>query len=183
MKICWDNLEEIYLSTQGNLRHNNTTYIEVEHCEVCGNPFLQASSQKNNYCSLSCARADISDECREKISIKMSGENNPMYGVRMTGDKHWNWKGGISADSRSTPAYNLWRDCVYGRDYYTCQMCGTTKSGCFNAHHIFKWTDYPEFRFEVWNGITLCEECHRKVYNKEELYIEQFLKLNFKKEN
>ena len=176
-------MEGVYLSTQGNLRKGSITYFEVDCCEVCGETFLQASSQNNNFCCLSCSSAGITEEHREKLSKKVSGKNNPMYGVRMIGDKHWNWKGGISAESRSTPEYNLWRKCIYERDYYTCKMCGTTKSGSFNAHHIFKWIDYPEFRFEIWNGITLCEECHRKIYNKEELYIEQFLKINFTKEN
>ena len=68
MKICWDNLEDVYLSTRGNLRHKNTTYVEVEGCKICGESFLQARTQDNDFCSRSCAQIGISDEHREKLS-------------------------------------------------------------------------------------------------------------------
>ena len=40
-------------------------------------------------------------------------------------------------------------------------MCGDNKGGKLNAHHIKSFADYPELRFEVSNGITYCEDCHK----------------------
>ena len=61
---------------------------------------------------------------------------------------------------RNTPEYRLWREKVYTRDNFTCQRC--KKSGLkLNAHHIKRWIDSIELRYEISNGITLCEKCHR----------------------
>ena len=59
--------------------------------------------------------------------------------------------------------YNDWRKKVYERDKYTCQICGI-KGGKLNAHHIHKYSQYPALRYDIDNGITLCEDCHRKIH-------------------
>lgn len=66
-------------------------------------------------------------------------------------------------DFRKTPEYIKWRDSVYKRDNYTCQMCHT-KGGNLNAHHIKPFSKYKELRLQIENGITLCEKCHKKVH-------------------
>lgn len=63
---------------------------------------------------------------------------------------------------RSNPQYAIWRSTVYRRDSYRCRECD---SGSFLvAHHIKSWADYPELRFSLDNGITLCEDCHVKQH-------------------
>ncbi len=59
-----------------------------------------------------------------------------------------------------------WRIAVYERDDYTCKNC-LERGGELNAHHIFWWSEYPIFRYEVWNGVTLCVRCHKKIHRKE----------------
>lgn len=79
------------------------------------------------------------------------------------GADHWNWKGGTSRDRRmGDPDYRDWRKAVFGRDDYTCQMCGV-RGGQLNADHIKTWRDNPELRYELSNGRTLCVECHRST--------------------
>ncbi len=62
---------------------------------------------------------------------------------------------------RQTLEYRLWREAVYKKDKYHCVMC---KKHCQKkdivAHHIKSFSQYPEFRFDVNNGITLCRKCH-----------------------
>ena len=96
----------------------------------------------------------LSIETREKISNSLQGEKAP------------NWKGGITpinAKIRSSLEYKLWRNVVFERDNYTCILCGNNKSGNLNADHIKRWADFPELRYEVSNGRTLCINCHKKT--------------------
>lgn len=63
---------------------------------------------------------------------------------------------------RNSDNYKQWRKAVYKRDGYVCQDCGTKKD--LQAHHIKPWQRYPELRYEVNNGITLCRKCHLKAH-------------------
>lgn len=88
--------------------------------------------------------------------------------VDTSGENHWNWKGGITPKSkkeRNSKDYKVWRSAVFKRDNYTCQMCG--KRGVkLNAHHKRSWAEYPDLRYSVDNGITLCERCHKDVHRR-----------------
>ncbi len=55
--------------------------------------------------------------------------------------------------------YRAWRQAVFVRDDFTCQDCGT-RGGVLNADHIHPFALFPELRFNVENGRTLCRECH-----------------------
>ena len=67
--------------------------------------------------------------------------------------------------NRNSPDYREWRKAVFERDDYTCQYCGE-RGGRLNAHHIKSWRNYEDLRYEVENGITLCEECHKKLHRE-----------------
>ena len=69
------------------------------------------------------------------------------------------------ARDRSDPDYKKWRNKVFQRDNYTCQKCKVFGVK-LNAHHIKEWAVYPELRFEIDNGITLCEDCHKVEHQK-----------------
>lgn len=66
---------------------------------------------------------------------------------------------------RHTAEYKLWRTLVFERDDFTCQDCDT-RGTKINAHHIKPWYLYPGLRFDVSNGITLCESCHKKRHKE-----------------
>lgn len=63
--------------------------------------------------------------------------------------------------------YKKWRDSIYKRDHYQCQLCGQ-KGGQLNAHHILRKADYPDLAYNKNNGITLCVKCHEAVTGNEE---------------
>lgn len=65
------------------------------------------------------------------------------------------------------PRYKAWRKRVYARDKYKCQMPGCSASGGLNAHHIRRWADFPELRYCVSNGISLCRACHERIKDRE----------------
>jgi 5-methylcytosine-specific restriction endonuclease McrA len=124
-------------------------------------------------------------ETKEKISKANKGKhysprtefkpgNIPVHAGRKrpehAGENHYNWRGGItSLDSqiRHSFEYREWRTKVYERDNYTCQVCKERgKRLC--AHHPFSFSEFPELRFNVDNGVTLCVECHWKIHGKKE---------------
>jgi len=108
---------------------------------------------------------NFSAEHRKKISNSIKGKS------------HWNWKGGISSVNeriRKSVEYKLWREAVFKRDNYTCIWC-KQKGGKLNADHIKRFAEFPELRFAIDNGRTLCDMCHRttKTYgNRKDWYDE-----------
>ncbi len=58
--------------------------------------------------------------------------------------------------------YRLWRDAVFTRDNHTCQACGV-RGGVLRADHVKPWRTHPEGRYDVGNGRTLCDGCHKKT--------------------
>ena len=56
-----------------------------------------------------------------------------------------------------------WAKQVYKKDKYTCLKCGYKAGGDLKleAHHIYPKAIYPRKAYDVSNGATLCEVCHR----------------------
>lgn len=92
--------------------------------------------------------------------------NRGIQNVYFIGDKNPNWKGGVTKDAekiRKSIEYKKWRTEVFKRDGYACTMCGESKSGKLNADHIKPFAYFPELRFEIDNGRTLCIDCHKQT--------------------
>lgn len=104
----------------------------------------------------------LSEEGREKLSLAHIGIN--------AGERNSNWKGGITPENlkiRGSTEYKKWRKSVFKRDNYTCQHCGDRSAignkVILHADHIKQFAFYPELRFDVNNGRTLCVPCHKKT--------------------
>lgn len=88
--------------------------------------------------------------------------------------KRKNYKGGITEINfqiRHSFEMKLWRESVFKRDNWTCVFCykkgGWSKEEKrkieLNADHIKPFATFPELRFDIDNGRTLCVDCHRKT--------------------
>ena len=79
---------------------------------------------------------------------------------------HWYENNGIgeTAKKRNNYKYRKWRKDVILRDG-CCQKCGSETN--LVAHHIKSFSEYPLLRNELSNGVTLCEECHKKLHREE----------------
>jgi len=113
----------------------------------------------------------LSEETKKKMSLYWKGKKKPWTSERnrknpRKGEKHWNWKGGITPINhriKGTIQYKLWREAVFKRDNYQCIWGGKEHGNKLNADHIKPFALYPELRFAIDNGRTLCVECHRKT--------------------
>ena len=94
--------------------------------------------------------------------------NKGLKGVMPSGKNHSQWKGGIDLENRRVRRsleYEIWRNEVYKRDNWTCRICGKKcKPKDIIAHHLKFFSEYPELRFSVDNGITFCRACHAKIH-------------------
>jgi hypothetical protein len=109
---------------------------------------------------------------KQKISASLKGlvrtpEHRQKLADARRGEKSHFWKGGISTANeiaRKSVEYAMWHEECIRRDDYTCQDCGN-RSG--NGHrvelhvdHIKPFSIFPELRYVVSNGRTLCKPCH-----------------------
>lgn len=102
--------------------------------------------------------ANLNREYTAELRRKMS--------ERQKGEKGSNWQGGIGSEklkARLCIDFRLWREKVYTRDDYTCKKCGI-RGGKLHPHHIENFAYHIDKRYEVSNGITLCEKCHREFH-------------------
>jgi predicted restriction endonuclease len=81
------------------------------------------------------------------------------------------------------PIYKDWRKKIYNRDNFTCQWPGCNSKKKLNAHHIYRWADFPGLRYHIHNGITLCKIHHDMIKNNEDNYRYFFSKLVSNKKN
>ena len=152
--------------------HHNWKGKVKQICLMCKKEFLiylsQIKHNKGKFCSHKC------------------------YISFSKGNKHWNWKGGISPVMeliRHSQKYQQWRSDVFIRDNFTCQKCGAKsgngKSVYLEAHHkkpfhklldevknylpLLNLYDGAMAYTPLWNldnGITYCKKCHYKTRTK-----------------
>ena len=103
------------------------------------------------------------EESKRKMRLIAKSQNRS--NLFQSGENHPRWKGGITEKNhkiRTSTKYKDWRLSVFERDNYTCVWCGQVGHK-LQADHIKPFADYPQLRFDVSNGRTLCYECHRKT--------------------
>jgi hypothetical protein len=91
----------------------------------------------------------------------MMGKGNPRWA---DGDPDERLRRGREADE--------WQRKVFERDNHVCQFCGSRVR--LHAHHILHYDDYPEERFDVDNGISLCHRCRMLMHSITDYRLESF---------
>lgn len=112
-----------------------------------------------NVKSCGCLKKDAAVE-----NIKKSHKVNK-------GVEHYNFNKNITNEERTAMRYEIgredrrkWRKAIYERDDYSCVICNK-RGGKINAHHLngFNWD--TDGRYDVENGVTLCNSHHLEFHS------------------
>ena len=138
----------------------------LKNCVACGVSYLvsfRKTISKSKYCSRECSNKNQPRRYWNK-GKELSVKHRRLLSRIMSGNKSPLWRGGITPINlliRTGVEYKLWRKSVFERDDYKCVECGV--NGYLNADHIKPFAYFPELRFKLSNGRTLCRECHKKT--------------------
>ncbi len=190
----WSELYYHKRNGRKSLQVTTLNYKYVEDCGWCREPFLSHNTNVGNFCCRSCGiscrqtgkpsgmsgrkhstitinkiiRANTGKvrtlKMRRKYSLSKKAESNP------------NWQGGITSANdkiRGSLEYREWRNLIFERDNYRCQVC-SEEGSVLAAHHIVPFSiimkeNLIDLLFDTENGVTMCKECHKK-HHKAKVY-------------
>lgn len=160
------------------------TCQECRKCKWCGENLTQSRSQ---FCNSSCfgkwnVEQNGSNILWDSMTVESQGRRRESLSIAKTGvartdrgELNANWKGNKSERRTAMERleYKVWRATVFKRDNYTCVLCHEQVRK-MEAHHIKPWADHIELRYDVNNGVTLCESCHDKIASREGEFEDRF---------
>lgn len=128
---------------------NSQTKIAVRHV-TCGNVFFVKPEHLAN-----------GHGCPNSLCCKKRGKEHYRYNENLSDEER-------SSDRKSKKEYRDWRLSVYAKGNFSCDICGckASKRNKIVAHHLESYDVNEDLRYDVSNGITLCDECHRDFHKK-----------------
>jgi len=148
---------------KGNVPWNAAIKKIEMQCAHCNRVFYvkpSRISQGAKYCSTDCYHKNTRYDRNTGKHWSLTKEQKIAISERQLGEKNHQWKGGITEDKR-TLIHRRWLRRILKRDNNMCRLCNN--SG-FVAHHLYSYNHYKNLRFELSNGITLCENCHQRFH-------------------
>lgn len=180
---------------------NELKKAKIICCKGCRSLAYKKYSNKNRLKNLELGREKgtnhleglpKSKEMKAKVKLKnkLFWSKNKFLamerGKKISGEKHYNWKGGITELQRAIRACSnnkKWINAILKRDK-CCVVCNSElnlevhhkigvakilKDNCFTSleeakNYLFLW--------DVNNGVVLCRKCHYKVHNRSWNYVD-----------
>jgi len=140
-------------------------YFEDHNCELLEKEYKNANTKMKYRCNCGNKKCKITfghfkggGRCKECKIERMSGKNSSCYKHDLTEEDR--------QDRRLIPEYGQWREKVYKRDDYTCQVSGKKRGGNLVAHHLESYGSNIELRTVVSNGVTMDVDCHIEFHKK-----------------
>lgn len=119
MKICWDNLENIYINRNGNFTDGKNVFLYKNSCKTCNEPYLYRKGTDGIFCGKSCATVGKNnpffgkkhlEDSKRKIGAKSKGRVVSEETIKKIsgriGNKSHRWKGGYA--KKNIPFYDTY---------------------------------------------------------------------------
>lgn len=143
-------------------RHPRVT----KSCLTCGSEFVVIYARRHkNFCTAVCGYKEIS---RQR---KLSNPQGFQKGTQVSLGRKWTEKQkrarGLLWANEKNPKYksgyssHYFKERILNRDNYTCQKCGNNDKRVLEVDHIKNKVLYPELKYDSFNCMTLCANCHR----------------------
>lgn len=144
----------------------------IVDCDNCGVGFEKLEywikRSEHNFCCHECAMefGRVKVECINcgKVFNKMKSQLKLFPNSFCDKQCYGEYRRRDDAKDRGQWKDVEWKRLVKERDGYICQICGTDE--VLQVHHIYSWQNFPDKRFEIENGITLCRTCHWETHKK-----------------
>mgnify|MGYP001601780754 CR=1 FL=1 len=151
----------------------NTWYnpkgLEIGRGYFKGKKMTQESCVKMSLARIG-KKASLATRKKMSIAIKNAiprGENHYKWNPDREYIKH-NKRDNVNAE------YHLWARNIKRRDGWICKIKNIDCYGRLEAHHILPWSQFPELRYELNNGITLCQFHHPRTRIEETKWASHF---------
>jgi 5-methylcytosine-specific restriction endonuclease McrA len=135
-------------------KHSPETIEKFKLRPQCQKTFVFTPEHRNKIIKANTGRV-TSEEQRKKISEAKKGHPYKHFTQTKSYQRHL---------IRTSSEYKQFRRTIFIRDDFTCQQCGV-RGSYIELHHLKSFSQFPEFRFDRNNVVTLCKECHKKTDN------------------
>lgn len=140
-------------------------------CVNCNSSFKDFKTRDRKYCSQKCVKEIGNGTFKQGLTAWNKGTKGVIKSTikgkkipERSGKNHFRWiedRTKLKKDNRrNDSSYREWRINVYKRDDFVCKLENKDCNGRIEAHHILGWKEYPELRYDIKNGITLCHFHH-----------------------
>ena len=136
----------------------------MNNCLNCGKVFYNRLAKNPKYCTTACKREDTKGiqprckRCDEPFSLKGS-----RYRPYCSSACAVAYQKPLKTNAETVGKHTKWANEVKKRDKYMCQRCTSKEE--IEAHHIRKRSVFPELKYDINNGVVLCQRCHSWVTN------------------
>lgn len=100
---------------------------------------------------------------------------NNRFCCHARGENHYKWKSELTDEDRKKNlsrltlfGYKDWRIGIFIKYENKCVVCGnkTKKDNKIVAHHLNSWNNHKDERFDINNGVAICEKHHIEFHSK-----------------
>ena len=122
---------------------------------------------RGNSTSCGCFRKQFLSDHNCMYDKKLAANVGRKVSVTRQGIEEKDYTGPITSLNRLirySAAGKQWTSNILTRADFTCDIC-SVRGGTLHAHHLLNFSSHPEGRFNLDNGVCLCQEHHRSFHH------------------